>query len=128
MRLEFRIPMTKSIISGTLAIALLAAWPHAQQPTAAARPTAAERDREHASAGEGGAAAPRPARIHRAVDRCRNGERRRKRSAQVLWDDLNFEREFAFIPRDDVWRRFRKATSFTDVRVRSLARVERRRP
>jgi TolB protein len=33
---------------------------------------------------------------------------------QVLWDDLNYEREFTFIPRD-VYASVPKATSFTDV-------------
>ena len=44
----------------------------------------------------------------------------------VLWDDLNFEREFAFIPRD-VYATIPAAKSFDDVPVRSLARAERRR-
>src|ERR1700688_5005879 len=33
---------------------------------------------------------------------------------QVLWDDLNYEHEFAFIPRD-VYSSIPKATSFSDV-------------
>jgi len=33
---------------------------------------------------------------------------------QVLWDDLNYEREFAFIPRD-VYATIPKATSFNDI-------------
>ena len=37
-----------------------------------------------------------------------------KTIGQVLWDDLNFEREFAFIPRD-VYSSIPKATSFADV-------------
>ena len=37
-----------------------------------------------------------------------------KTIGQVLWDDLNFEREFAFIPRD-VYATIPTATSFADV-------------
>ena len=37
-----------------------------------------------------------------------------KTISQVLWDDLNFEREFAFIPRD-VYSSIPKATGFADV-------------
>jgi TolB protein len=37
-----------------------------------------------------------------------------KTLGQVLWDDLNFEREFAFIPRD-VYASIPKATTFADV-------------
>ena len=35
-----------------------------------------------------------------------------RRSDRCSWDDLNFEREFAFIPRDVYSDRFRSATSF----------------
>src|SRR6266700_2038274 len=37
-----------------------------------------------------------------------------KTIGQVLWDDLNYEREFGFIPRD-VYASIPKATSFADV-------------
>src|SRR5262249_39094585 len=37
-----------------------------------------------------------------------------KTIGQVLWDDLNFEREFTFIPRD-VYATIPNATSFNDV-------------
>jgi len=37
-----------------------------------------------------------------------------KTLGQVLWDDLNFEREFAFIPRD-TYASIPRATSFADV-------------
>jgi TolB protein len=37
-----------------------------------------------------------------------------KTIGQVLWDDLNYEREFLFIPRD-VYNTIPRATSFTDV-------------
>src|SRR5712692_5572305 len=37
-----------------------------------------------------------------------------KQIGQVLWDDLNYEREFAFIPRD-VYGTIPRATSYADV-------------
>ena len=74
----------------------------------------------------GRAAALRRARLHRAVARRRNRVDAARTIAQVLWDDLTFEREFALIPRDTY------ATipaGHVDRRraVRSLARAGRRR-
>ena len=46
--------------------------------------------------------------------------------ARVLWDDLNFEREFALIPRD-VYKTIPPATSMARRSARSLARAQRRR-
>ncbi len=49
-----------------------------------------------------------------------------KTIGQVLWDDLNFEREFALIPRD-TYATIPPATSLDRRAVRPLARAERRR-
>ena len=106
--------MTKFTMSGTLAIALLTAWPHAQQP---AQPPPVQQPSEIATTiiGEGGGAAPRlavPEFIALSTDA--ESVATARTISQVLWDDLNFEREFAFIPRD-VYSSIPKATSFTDV-------------
>ena len=111
---QFRIPMTKSIIPGALAIALLAAWPHAQQPAQPPAAAAAERDRGHASPAK--AAPPPRLAVPDFIALSTDAETvaMAKTIGQVLWDDLNFEREFAFIPRD-VYASIPQATSFTDV-------------
>ena len=105
--------MTKSIMPGVLAFAMLAAWPHAQQPT---QPPTAPQPSELATtiSGEGGSA-PRLA-VPEFIPLSGDAETlaTAKTISQVLWDDLNFEREFAFIPRD-VYSSIPKATSFTDV-------------
>ncbi len=105
--------MTKAIMPGVLAFAMLAAWPHAQQPT---QPPAAQQPSELATtiSGEGGSA-PRLA-VPEFIPLSGDAETvaTAKTISQVLWDDLNFEREFAFIPRD-VYSSIPKATSFNDV-------------
>jgi TolB protein len=105
--------MTKSIIPGVLAIALLAAWPHAQQPT---QPPVPQQPSEVATtiSGEGGAA-PRLA-VPEFIALSPDAETvaTARTISSVLWDDLNFEREFTFIPRD-VYSSIPKATSFADV-------------
>ena len=110
---ELRIPMTKSIIPGVLAIALLAAWPHAQQPT---QPPAPQQPSELATTitGEGGVAPRLAVPDFIALSTDAETVATAKTISEVLWDDLNFEREFAFIPRD-VYSSIPKATSFTDV-------------
>jgi TolB protein len=105
--------MTKSIIPGVLAIAVLTAWPRAQQP---AQPPAPQQPSEVATAitTEGGAA-PRLA-VPEFIALSTDAETvaTAKTISQVLWDDLNFEREFAFIPRD-VYSSIPKTTSFSDI-------------
>lgn len=105
--------MIKPIMSGVLVIALLAAWPHAQQ---SAHPPATQQPSEIATTitGEGGVA-PRIA-VPEFLVLSADAETvaTAKTIGQVLWDDLNFEREFAFIPRD-VYSSIPKATSFVDV-------------
>ena len=105
--------MTKSIIPGALAIALLAAWPHAQQPS---QPPPTQQPTELATtiSGEGGSA-PRLA-VPEFIALSSDAETvaTAKTISQVLWDDLNFEREFSFIPRD-VYSSIPKATGFADI-------------
>jgi TolB protein len=105
--------MIKSILSGALAIALLAAWPHAQQPPPPPTPQQPS-EIETTIAGEGGAA-PRLA-VPDFIALTSDAETAAiaKTIGQVLWDDLNFEREFAFIPRD-TYATIPRATSFSDV-------------
>jgi TolB protein len=105
--------MTKSIIPGVLAIAVLTAWPQAQQP---AQPPAPQQPSELAVpiTTEGGEA-PRLA-VPEFIALSTDAETvaTAKTISQVLWDDLNFEREFAFIPRD-VYSSIPKTTSFSDI-------------
>ena len=105
--------MTKSIISGVIAIALLVAWPHAQQPT---QPPAPQQPSEIATAitTEGGQAPRLGVPDFIALSSDAETVATAKTISQVLWDDLNFEREFAFIPLD-VNSSIPKATSFADV-------------
>jgi TolB protein len=105
--------MTKSILPAMLAIALLAAWPHAQQPT---QPPAPQQPSElEATLTSEGNVAPRLA-LPDFIALSSDAETiaTAKTISQVLWDDLNFEREFTFIPRD-VYGSIPKATSFNDV-------------
>jgi TolB protein len=106
--------MTKFFTSGALAIVLLAAWPHAQQPT---QPPPPQQPTEVGTTIEGGSggAAPRIA-VPEFIALSPDAETAAtaKTITQVLWDDLNFEREFAFIPRD-VYTSIPKATSFNDI-------------
>jgi TolB protein len=114
--------MTKSILTGTLVIALLTAWPRAQQPQQ--QPPSSQQppppkpqqpsEIESTITAEGGGV-PRlavPAFIPLSADA--ETVAIAKTIGDVLWDDLNFEREFAFIPRD-VYSSIPRATSFNDV-------------
>src|SRR5262245_24012694 len=111
--------MTKPILTGTLAIALLTAWPRAeQQPPLSQQPPPPAPQQpseiEGTITAEGGGV-PRlavPAFIPLSNDAETVAVART--IGDVLWADLNFEREFAFIPRD-VYSSIPKATSFNDV-------------
>jgi TolB protein len=105
--------MTKSIITAALAIAVLAAWPHAQQP---GQPPAPQQPSEVSTViTTDGGGAPRLG-LPEFVALSNDAETvaTAKTISQVLWDDLNFEREFAFIPRD-VTSTIPKPTGFNDV-------------
>jgi TolB protein len=104
--------MKQIILTGALALALLAAGPHAQQPPA---PATQQPNEIGATITSEGGAAPRlavPDFI--AVTKDAESVAVAKTIGQVLWDDLNYEREFAFIPRD-VYASIPAATSFADV-------------
>jgi TolB protein len=108
--------MTKAILAGTIAIAMLAA-PRAQPPAPQQPPAApAQQPSEIMTtiSGEGGAP-PRLA-VPDFIPLSPDAETAAiaKTIGQVLWDDLNFEREFAFIPRD-TYSTIPRATSFADV-------------
>ena len=112
--------MIKTTIPGALAIVMLAAWPHAQQPPPPAGqqppPAAPQQPSEIVTTIEGGTgAAPRLA-VPDFIALSSDAETAAmaKTIGQVLWDDLNFEREFAFIPRD-TYATIPRATSFTDI-------------
>ena len=104
--------MKQTILSGTLAIALLGAGSRAQQPPA---PTPQQPNEIGATITGGDGVAPRlavPDFI--AVTKDAETVAVAKTIGQVLWDDLNYEREFTFIPRD-VYNSIPAATSFADV-------------
>jgi TolB protein len=96
-----------------ITIALLVAWPHAQQPT---QPPVPQQPSEIATAitTEGGQAPRLGVPDFIALSSDAETAATAKTISQVLWDDLNFEREFAFIPLD-VNSSIPKATSFADV-------------
>ena len=105
--------MTKSIISAAIAVGVLAAWPHAQQPSP---PPVPQQPSEIATtiSGEGGSAPRLAVPDFIALSTDAETVATARTISQVLWDDLNFEREFSFIPRD-VYSSIPKATSFNDV-------------
>ena len=74
----------------------------------------------------GAAAADRRARFHRPRRRRETADDGQARSAQVLLDDLAFEREFEMIPRD-TYASIPAAPVVRRRAVRSLARARRRR-
>jgi TolB protein len=109
--------MTKVFVSGTLAVLLIAASPRAQQPAPQQPPATPQQPTEITTtiAGDASGAPPRlavPDFIALSPDAETVAVART--IGQVLWDDLNYEREFAFIPRD-VYATIPKATSFDDV-------------
>src|SRR5829696_5376797 len=104
--------MTKFILTSALAAAVVA-WPRAQQPPPQPPPQQpSEIEFTISSEGRG---APRLA-VPDFIPLSNDAETAAiaKTIGQVLWDDLNFEREFAFIPRD-VYATIPRPTSFQDV-------------
>ncbi len=107
--------MKQTNFTGVLAIVVLAAWPHAQQPPALPPPSSQQPSEIGATISSEGGSAPRlavPDFI--AVTKDAETVAIAKTIGQVLWDDLNYEREFTFIPRD-VYSTIPAATSFADV-------------
>ena len=108
--------MTKAIIAGAIALALLAV-PGAQQPASQQPPTAPPQQPSEivtTISGEGGAPPRLAVPDFIALSPDAETAAIAKTIGQVLWDDLNFEREFAFIPRD-TYASIPRATSFEDV-------------
>ena len=94
--------MTKAIIAGAIALALLAV-PGAQQPASQQPPAAPPQQPSEivtTISGEGGAPPRLAVPDFIALSPDAESAAIAKTVGQVLWDDLNFEREFAFIPRD----------------------------
>src|SRR6185436_8295348 len=108
--------MTRELLTATLALALLAAWPHAQQPPQPppAGPPQQPSEIVTTISGDSGAA-PRLA-VPDCMPLSTDAETQAvaKTIGQVLCDALNYEREFAFIPRA-VSATIPRATSFNDV-------------
>ena len=93
---------------------MLVARPHAQQPAAAAAPPQQPSEISTTISGEGGAPPRFAVPDFIALSTDAETVATAKTIGQVLWDDLNFEREFALIPRDiyahDSRRRRRSTT------------------
>jgi TolB protein len=113
--------MTKAILTGTLAVGLLAAWPRAAQPPASQQqppppPPAPQQPTEIETTISGPAGAPPRLAVPDFIALSADAETVAvaRTIGEVLWADLNFEREFLFIPRD-VYTTIPKATSFDDV-------------
>src|SRR5437016_2311890 len=108
--------MTKGILTGTLAIALLVALPRAQQPPASQPLPAPQQPTEIGTTISGESGAPPRLAVPDFIALSTDAETiaMTKAIGEVLWNDLNFEREFAFIPRD-TYASIPRATSFADV-------------
>jgi TolB protein len=107
--------MNNRLLAGTCALAAaLIAWPSAQQPPPQPPPPP-QQPTEVTTVISGGGSAPRLA-VPEFIALSNDAETvaTAKTITQVLWDDLNFEREFAFIPRD-TYSSIPRATSFADV-------------
>jgi TolB protein len=109
--------MKKLILTSAVAAAIFVAWPHAQQPPPQQPPppTPQQPSEIGFTITSEGSGAPRLA-VPDFIALSTDAETAAiaKTIGQVLWDDLNFEREFSFIPRD-VYATIARATSFEDV-------------
>jgi len=105
--------MTKIFLAGAVAIAVMYAQPPPTNPPAQPPP---QQPSEIVTTltGEGGSAPRLAVPDFIALSPDAETAAVAKTVAQVLWDDLNFEREFAFIPRD-VYSTIPRATSFADI-------------
>jgi TolB protein len=107
--------MMKPILTASCAVCLLAAWLHAQPPAQPPAPPPQQPSEIETRLSSEPGSPPRLA-IPDFIALSPDAETVdiAKKIGQVLWDDLNFEREFAFIPRD-VYASIPRATSFNDV-------------
>jgi TolB protein len=110
--------MNKVLLITAIAAATMAfpAGPTAQQPPASQQPPAPQQPTDISTtlAGEGGAAPRLAVPDFMALNTDTETAAIAKQIGQVLWDDLNYEREFTFIPRD-VYSTIPRATSFSDI-------------
>jgi TolB protein len=105
--------MTKTIL--TMTLALFTAQLPTQQPQTT-QPPAPQQPTEIATTIKGDGGQPPRLAVPDFIALSSDAETVAiaKMIGQVLWDDLNYEREFAFIPRD-VYSTIPKATSFIDI-------------
>ena len=110
--------MKQTLLTGVVALGLLAAWPHAQQtpqtPASQTPPQQQPSDIGATISGDAGSAPRLAVPPFIALSKDAETVAVAKTVADVLWDDLNYEREFTFIPRD-VYASVPPATSFADV-------------
>lgn len=105
--------MTKTLfLVGALTVGAAAAWPRAQQP--ATSPPQQPTEVVTTITSEGGAAPRLAVPDFIALTKDAETVAVAKEIGRVLWDDLAFEKEFAFIPRD-TYGSIPPATSFADV-------------
>jgi TolB protein len=107
--------MMKHILATSLGIGLVAAWPRAAQPPTQPPPPSQQPTEIVTKLTSEGGSAPRLV-VLDFIPLSPDAETGAiaKMIGQVLWDDLNFEREFAFIPRD-VYATVPRATSFETI-------------
>ena len=103
-------------LSGLVAVAVLGAGPIAQQPPASQQPPTSQQPTDITTTitSEGGSIPRLAIPDFIAIGTEADVAAAAKTLGQVLWDDLNFEHEFAFIPRD-TYASIPRATSFADV-------------
>jgi TolB protein len=108
--------MTKAILAAAIALGVLGASPASQQPPAPQPPVATQQPSEVETTIAGESGAPPRLAVPDFIALTPDAETAAiaRTIGQVLWDDLNFEREFAFIPRD-TYASIPRATSFADV-------------
>ncbi len=112
--------MTKPMFARLLAAVVLGAWLQAQQqppaPPPSQPPPAPQQPSEVRTTVSGESGAPPRLAIPDFIALSNDAETVAiaRTIGEVLWDDLNFEREFAFIPRD-VYATIPRATSFADI-------------
>ncbi|MBI3490232.1 MAG: PD40 domain-containing protein [Acidobacteria bacterium] len=110
--------LTVTAMSGVLAVAVLGARRGAQQPPPASQPpppgSQQPTDITTTITSEGGSIPRLAIPDFIAIGAEPDVVAAAKTLGQVLWDDLNFEHEFAFIPRD-TYASIPRATSFADV-------------
>src|SRR5439155_15162201 len=110
---EFPISMTKIILAGAIAATLLV-QPPVTPPAPAPQPPQQPTEIVTTLTGEGGAPPRLAVPDFIALSPDAETAAIAKTIGQVLWDDFNFEREFALIPRD-TYATIPPATSFADV-------------